>query len=138
MFTQKELLTMEDRIRQTITSYFMHLCTQDGDKWVENFASDAIVHDPVGQPPHNGHDDLKRFLEGIGGLFEWATIAEDSIHINGLEAAVRWVGKGVGKNKREVVFSGIDVFTFNDQGKIQYLKCFWDAGRVLSVVTEGS
>ena len=104
----------------------------DVSAWVSTFAEDGISYDPVGAPPSVGHEGLRRFLENIAGAFESVGLFEDHVFINGNEAAVKWTGRGTGKNGREVTFEGIDIFVINDAGKIQTLRAYWNPAAMLA------
>jgi steroid delta-isomerase len=121
--------------QQTITEYFAAIRAMDVERWVATFAPDAVSHDPVGAPPHQGHAGLRQFLTGVLSLFESAGLTEDSVFIAGNSAAVKWTGRGVGRNGRSVSFEGIDVIEFNEEGKIVSVRAFWDPGPTVTAVT---
>jgi steroid delta-isomerase len=75
---------------------------------------------------------LRQFFAGIAGAFETVGLKEDSVFVSGNEAAVKWTGRGVGKNGREVSFEGIDVFEFNADGKIQTMWAYWNPAAMLA------
>ena len=104
----------------------------NADAWIATFAADAVSHDPVGAPPLEGHDALRRFFEGICGAFERVSLSEDQVFIAGNGAAVKWRGKGVGKNGRSVTFEGIDVFEINDAGKIKSIYAYWNPAAMMA------
>lgn len=110
----------------TIERYFAAIRSMNLDAWVSTFDEDAVSEDPVGSPPIQGHDELRDFFLGLTDLFNRVGITEDSVFECGAEAAVKWTGYGVGKSGRDVTFEGIDVFTFNEGGKITRLKSYWD------------
>ena len=104
----------------------------DIDAWLSTFAEDAVSQDPVGAPPLSGQAARRQFFEGIAGAFEKVRLFEDQVFINGNEAAVKWTGRGTGKNGREVTFEGIDIFEINDAGKIQTLRGYWNPAAMMS------
>ncbi len=106
----------------------------DPDRWVAAFAPDAVSHDPVGAPPHAGRAALHAFLSGIGAMATSVTLTEDSVFLCGNSAAVKWTGKGRGKNGKDFAFEGIDVIDCNDQGQIVLVKAYWDAGPVMAAL----
>ena len=121
-----------ERIDKAVADYFAATRRMDASAWVETFAVDATSHDPVGAPPMNGHAALRQFFDGICGAFERVGLTEDHVFTSGNEAAVKWTGRGTGKNGREVTFEGIDVFEINDAGKIQTLRAYWDPAAMLA------
>jgi steroid Delta-isomerase len=120
--------------QQTITEYFSALRAMDVEQWVSTFAPEAVSHDPVGAAPLKGHTALREFLTGIMGLFETVGLTEDQVFINGNSAAVKWTGRGVGRNGRNVTFEGVDVIDCNEDGKITLVRAFWDPGPIMAAV----
>ncbi|HEX8494765.1 MAG TPA: nuclear transport factor 2 family protein [Pyrinomonadaceae bacterium] len=117
---------------KAVADYFAAIRAMDVDSWLSTFAEDAVSNDPVGAPPLNGHAALRQFFEGIAGAFEKVGLFEDQVFINGNEAAVKWTGRGTGKNGREVTFEGIDVFAVNDEGKIQTVRGYWNPAAMMA------
>jgi steroid delta-isomerase len=121
-----------ERTQKAVADYFAAIRAMDTARWVATFAADAVSQDPVGGPPINGHTALRRFFEGITGAFEKVGLFEDHVFVNGNEAAVKWTGRGVGKNNRAVTFEGIDIFEINDEGKIQTLRAYWNPAAMMA------
>ncbi|AFY36247.1 nuclear transport factor 2 family protein [Calothrix sp. PCC 7507] len=124
-------------IQQVINNYFT--ATRSANKvedMVACFAENSISYDPVGGPALIGHDGLRQFFQSIADLFEQIGLVADFISINGHEAAVKWTGKGVGKNGRAVTFEGIDIFEVNEDGKIQSLRAYWNPAAMLTELTD--
>lgn len=119
-------------ISKVVADYFRATRDMDSEAWLSTFAADAVSHDPVGGQPLEGHDSLRQFFAGIAGAFETVGLTEDSVFIAGNEAAVKWTGRGVGKNGREVSFEGIDVFEFNADGKIQTVWSYWNPAAMMA------
>lgn len=120
----------EEIIRQSINDYFAAISSLDCDAWLATFAADAVSHEP-GSPPLEGHDALRMFFKGVAGGFEKIEMKPDRIFTVGSEAGVKWSAVGVGKNRREVKFEGVDVFFINDGGKIQTVKAYWDPAAMM-------
>jgi steroid delta-isomerase len=121
-----------DRIQKAVADYFAATRAMDAQAWVSTFAADAISNDPVGAPPTSGHDALRQFFDGIVGAFEKVGLFEDQVFVSGNEAAVKWTGRGTGKNGREITFEGIDVFEVNDEGKIQTIRAYWNPAAMMA------
>jgi steroid delta-isomerase len=119
-------------VRRVIADYFAATRSMDQEAWVGTFAADAVSHDPVGAPPTVGHEGLRRFFQGIVAAFHTVGVTEDRVFVNGNRVAVKWTGRGVGKNGRAVTFEGIDVFEVNDLGKIQQMWGYWDPAALMS------
>ena len=115
-----------EQIEQTVSDYFAAVRSLDAEAFVAVFAPDAVSHDPVGAPPVSGYDGLRKFFKGIESTFSQLIMTETAVYINKNEAAVHWQAEGTGQNGKTTVFSGIDVFTCNDEGKISSLRAYWD------------
>ena len=120
-----------ETISRAIKAYFAALRAMDGEAWVATFAPDAVSYDPVGAPPHIGHDALRQFFAGIVAAFDKVGLTEDQVFIAGNGAGVKWTGHGTGKNGRTVRFEGIDAFEFNEDGLIQTVRAYWNPGEVM-------
>ncbi|UIE37715.1 nuclear transport factor 2 family protein [Leptodesmis sichuanensis] len=114
-----------EAIQAVVQDYFAATRSMDGEAWVATFAPDGVCYDPA-SPPLHGHTALRGFFQQITGLFDRVGLQEEFMSIQGNEVAVKWIGRGVSKNGREVTFAGIDIFEINDQGKIQVVKGYWD------------
>jgi steroid delta-isomerase len=121
-----------DGIQAAVAKYFAATRAMDLNAWLGCFAENAVSYDPVGGPPLHGHAALHQFFLGIAGVFTKVGLTEDHVFINGNRAAVKFTGRGSGKNGREVVFEGIDVFEFNDQGTIQTFWGYWNPAAMLA------
>jgi steroid delta-isomerase len=121
-----------DRTQKAVSDYFAAIRATDVDAWLATFAADAVSQDPVGAPPMKGHAALRQFFEGIAGAFERVGLFEDHVFVVGNEAAVKWTGRGMGKNGREVTFEGIDIFEINEEGKIQTLRAYWQPAAMMA------
>lgn len=115
-----------DIISTTVRDYFAAICDMNADAWVNTFAEDAVSRDPVDAPAMNGHEEIRRFFEGIAGAFKEVKMTADHVFVTSRGAAVKWTGTGTGKNGRSVRFEGIDVFELNDAGKIQKVFAYWN------------
>src|SRR5215210_2898324 len=120
-----------EMIQKTVADYFAATRAMDAEAWVRTFAEDGTSYDPAA-PPATGHDALRQFFEGIAGAFTQVGLTEDNVFVVDGSAAVKWTGRGVGKNGREVVFEGIDIFEINEAGKIQTLWAYWNPAAMMS------
>ncbi len=121
-----------ENIEKAVAEYFAALRAMDAERWANTFAENAVSHDPVGAPPINGRAELRQFLQNIFMAFEKVGLTEDHVFINGNEAAVKWTGRGVSKNGREVMFEGIDVIEVNDKGLIQTVRAYWNPAALMA------
>ncbi|MFZ5863917.1 MAG: nuclear transport factor 2 family protein [Nitrospirota bacterium] len=122
-------------LHQVTARYYQLIRMADVEGFVGLFAGDGVSHDPVGAPPHVGHDGVRAFLTGVLGLCEKLDIVPVDIVFDQNRAAVTWNATARGKNGTKTKFSGIDVFTFDQDLRIASLYAFWDAGPVMEVLT---
>lgn len=116
----------------TIAAYFAATRAMNREAWVATFAADGESHDPVGAPPTRGHAALGAFFDGLVGMTNSIGLHEDHVFVCGAEAAVKWTGRGVGKNGKPFQFEGIDVFEIDAQGKIKRLFAYWDPPKLMA------
>ncbi len=119
---------------EAVAEYFAAVRAMDVDRWVNNFAPNAITHDPVGTPPVAGHEALRGFLTHILGSFQSISLTEDAVYLNGRSAAAHWHGLAVAHSGKEAPFSGIDVIDTNDEGKITLVRAFWDPAPIFALL----
>ncbi|HKO60637.1 MAG TPA: nuclear transport factor 2 family protein [Pyrinomonadaceae bacterium] len=115
-----------DVIAKTIKEYFAALRAMDEKRWVNTFAADAVSYDPVGTPAMEGHEKLAEFFQTITAAFNEVGLTENDVFIADASAAVKWTGRGTSRAGKDVKFEGIDVFEFNEAGKIQTLRAYWN------------
>lgn len=119
-------------IARTIQEYFAALRAMDEKRWVNTFAADAVSNDPVGTPDIEGHEKLAEFFQTVTAAFKEFGLTEDDVFISGGSAAVKWTGRGTSKAGKDVKFEGIDVFEFNEAGKIQRLRAYWNPAEMVA------
>ncbi len=118
-------------VSKAVRAYFEATRAMDQQAWVDTFAEDAVTYDPVGALPTKGHQKLGEFFQTITAAFKEVGLTEDYVFVAGTGAAVKWTGRGISKQGRNVHFEGIDVFEVNEAGKIQTLHAFWNPAEML-------
>lgn len=122
-----------EKIQATIDQYFAATrSTNKAAEMVACFALDTISYDPADGPALEGHAGLLQGFQQIGTFFTEIELAADFTTINGNEAAVKWSGRGTGKNGVAVTFEGIDLFEFNAAGQIQTLRAYWNPAPIIA------
>lgn len=121
-----------ETIQQIVNDYFAATQAMDKEAWVATMAEDVESHDPVGAPVMKGRAALRQFFDGITAAFEQVGLTPDSIFVAGNGAAVKWTGRGTGKNGRTVTFEGVDVFEINEAGLIQTIKAYWNPAAMMA------
>lgn len=120
------------QISDAINRYFAAWSSLDPSAYVACFDEHAVVHDPYGSTPHKGASALREFFGGIAHAIQDVSIQADSVYAASNRAAVVFQGKAIGKNLKPVEVAGIDVFEFNEAGRITALWAYWDPAAVLA------
>ena len=92
-----------------------------------NVLADATQEDPVGDPIRRGHREIGEFWDREMARYESIEIVPREIFVTGHEAAMVWTIHGV-TNEGAVSFDGVDVFRFDDAGRISSVRAFWQRG----------
>lgn len=112
-------------VRGWVARYFEGTRSGDAQKWASAFAADAVLDDPVGAPPKTTPEAILAQGEAFLSAFRSVGLHEDFVHVVGNEAVAKWEGRGITMAGEEVRFEGINLFTFNSDGKITKLRGFF-------------
>ena len=115
-----------------VSEYFAAIRRMDPTAWVACFAEQATSFEPGAPAPLQGHTALRQFFVGVLGAFQKIGMTEDHVFSSGNRVAVKFTGRGMGKNGREVTFEGIDVFEIGRDGKIQTMWGYWDPSAMMA------
>lgn len=124
-------LTSRWTVENTLARYFGAIRVSNTHAWAETFANGALVYDYTGDPTRQGRIGLRQFFTSHRGMFNSLSLTEDDVVIAGDKVAVRWTGRGEGKNGREIRFQGVNVFEIGPEGKIRTAWSYWDPGAVI-------
>ncbi|QAY92810.1 steroid Delta-isomerase [Pseudomonas sp. ACM7] len=113
------------QIQATMARYVELVDAGDIDGIIALYSEDAVVEDPVGQPPLQGVVDIERFYrEGLGASNVSATLTGPvRATLNGCGAMpfrvdMEWAGQPCSLHV-------IDVMEFDADGKIHSMKAYW-------------
>ncbi|HWP65143.1 MAG TPA: nuclear transport factor 2 family protein [Candidatus Limnocylindria bacterium] len=114
-----------DNMRAAIDRYVASYSGGDRAAWMDLFAVEAWIEDPVGSPRRNGLAAIGRFYDYTHSVAERIEMEPVFISVCGLEAAFHMrvralVGGGW------VEFQAIDVMLFDSDRKITAMRAFWD------------
>ena len=119
-------MTSTEEIKSTVEAYAAAQSARDVDAIVALFAPDAVVTDPVHEPPHLGRQAIHAFFTGTKDLADALDLqitgpirAVDSFAAVPMRA-VSTIGE------MRVAIDIIDVFTFGSDGLIVDMKAYWD------------
>ncbi|MBW4508177.1 MAG: nuclear transport factor 2 family protein [Scytonematopsis contorta HA4267-MV1] len=119
-------------MKAVVASYYNNIAAMNTSGVLENFAQDAISHDPVGEPAAKVHEGFSEFLGRLQAVFEKLETVTEHIFTSGNSAAVKWTTQGTAKSGKIVTFEGITVFEFNEAGKIQTTHAYWSPAAMIA------
>ncbi|HMU30169.1 MAG TPA: nuclear transport factor 2 family protein [Nitrospira sp.] len=122
----------DETIPAAVRQYFEAIGKMDADSWVSCFAEEGISYEPGAPAPLKGRAALRQFLVGVLGAFETIRMTADHVFQSANRVAVKFTGRGTGKNGRPVFFEGIDVFEINQEGKIQTMWGYWNPATMMT------
>lgn len=114
--------------------YFDALNTLDQEAFLACFSKEAEMHDPFGSRPYVGAKGLEKWFSGFRNTWKKFSISREEIFACGNRAAVKWSVQGEANNGKRATFSGIDVFTIDEDGQIVRMDGFWDAPAMLAQI----
>jgi ketosteroid isomerase-like protein len=128
--TAMETLTPE-QIEAAVEEYFASVGAFDVPRYVNNFAADGVLEDPVGTPPLQGTPAIAAFIAAIIAPFSEIKHRIQEITVCGHEAAVNWKLHLTTTTGKKITIDGMGVFNFNQDGKLQSVREFWDLAAFL-------
>ena len=114
------------QIEAAIEDAFAGLVAFDAPRVLSHFADDAVLEDPVGTPAMQGKPAIAAYLASFPTLFNQMKLYSLDIKPGGQEAAVTWRLRFTTKSGHVFFLEGIGHFRFNEEGKIQAEKEFFD------------
>lgn len=121
-----------EQIEAVIEEVFTRLAAFDAQGVVNHFASDAVVEDPVGTPPIQGTQAITAYLQTFPSLFSQIKLYSLDVKVCGQEAAVKWRLRFKTKTGNVFFLDGIGFFKFNQEGKIQLEREFFNLAYFLA------
>lgn len=101
--------------------YLAALAGKDLEGILALYADDAVVEDPVGSEPHVGIAAIREFYKGVVE-FDLEAELDGQVRIAGSEVAFAFIVKNITGG---LAMHIIDVFKFNDEGKVVSMRAFW-------------
>ena len=115
-----------DTLRKTIETYMAVFTANDREGWLDLFAEDAWIEDPVGTPRRTGREE-------IGAFWDESNAVPDSIELRPLGIVTVIGDEGIFNMQARATLGGavfgvdiIDLMTFDEAGKIATMRAFFD------------
>ncbi|CAI8318579.1 MAG: Steroid Delta-isomerase [Halieaceae bacterium] len=109
--------------KRVCETYTRSLEASDLETLLDLFADDASIEDPVGTPLREGKEVLRAFYaEACQGVAKAELTG--SPRLAGNEVAFPFTVTA-GTPEQEIIINIIDVFRFNDAGKVATMRAFW-------------
>lgn len=118
-----------EQVRAATDAYAAAYNNNDRDAFLDVFADDGVIVDPVGTPPHAGREARGAFWDNVHQLTEKIVFDVKDVVVCGNEAAMIFqirAGSGDGPG---IVLDVIDTFEVDDDGKVTLMKAYWDMNR---------
>ena len=122
----------QDQIEAAVEEYFASIGSLDVARFVNNFAPDGVLEDPVGTPPVPGTPAIAAFFGAIIAPFSEIKPKVQEVIVCAHEAAVNWRLQLTTTTGKKITIDGMGVFNFNQDGKLQSVREFWDLAAFLA------
>jgi steroid delta-isomerase len=108
----------------------------DRDGWLDLFAEDAVVQDPIGPSPfdpdgtgHHGREAIAAFYDTVIGPSDAITFEIEQSYLCGDEVAdVGIIRTTLAGGTHQAVVHGVYTYRANGAGKLAALRAFWEFG----------
>jgi steroid delta-isomerase len=109
----------QEQMKAALQAYIDGFAAGDADAVLALFAEDAVVEDPVGTPEKRG-EEIAEFYRGAIGMGAKLSLDTPIRGSHGSSAAMAFTVEMPGAR-----ISVIDVFTFDDEGKVTSMRAHW-------------
>ena len=117
-----------EQVKRAVEAYVAAYMNNNRDAFLDAFAHDGVIEDPVGTPAHAGRDARGAFWDTVHQLTEQMTFDVKDVVVCGSEAAMVF-RIHAGTADAGIVLDAVDVFQIDDDGKIASMRAYWDMGR---------
>lgn len=119
-----------DAAKAACETYVRCLTESDLDGLLDLFADDAAIEDPVGTDWREGKEVLRAFYaEACQGVAKAELTGNPRVAGNEVAFPFNVTAGAAGQ---QVVINIIDIFKFNDDGKIATMRAFWGPNNMTS------
>jgi steroid delta-isomerase len=130
-------MTGPDDVRAVVDAYVDSYRRNDKQACIDLFAADAVWHDPVGEPPHVGHEGVGKFWDQARALAKSIELVPSDVIVCANQAAMVFeihvmLATSEGEPPATMIMDAVEVFVIDDDGKISELRAYWDMSRARS------
>ena len=119
-----------EQVKAAIDAYVAAYQENDRDAFLDAFATDGVIVDPVGTPAHAGREARGAFWDTVHQLTERMTFDVKDVTVCGNEAAMVFrIHASTGD--AGIVLDAVDIFEIDDDGKISSMRAYWDMSRAV-------
>ena len=127
-------MTTADDVRSVVDAYVGSYRRNDRQACIDLFATDAQWHDPVGDPPHVGHEGIGVFWDQARLMAESIELVPSDVIVCANQAAMVFeihvmLAGPVGSPSTTMIMDAVEVFTLDEDSKISELRAYWDMSR---------
>ena len=125
-------MTAPETVRAVVDSYIDAYRRNDKQACLDLFAPDAVWHDPVGQPPHVGHEGIATFWDQAHAMADSIELVPNEVIVCANQAAMVFeihVTMGGPDAASTMVMDAVETFVIDDEGRIIDLRAYWDMSR---------
>jgi steroid Delta-isomerase len=117
-----------EQVQAAVDAYVAAYHENDRDAFLDAFATDGVIVDPVGTLPHAGREARGAFWDTVHQLTERMTFDVKDVVVCGNEAAMVFAIHA-SSGDAGIVLDAVDIFEVDDDGKIASMRAYWDMGR---------
>jgi steroid delta-isomerase len=117
-----------EQVQAAVDAYVAAYMANDRAAFLDAFADDGVIEDPVGTPAHVGREARGAFWDTVHQLTERMTFDVKDVVVCGDEAAMVF-RIHAGAADAGIVIDAVDIFQVDDDGKIASMRAYWDMSR---------
>jgi len=121
-----------EQMEAAVEEYFASIGSLDVQRFVNNFAPNGVLEDPVGTPPVQGTPAIAAYFGAIIAPFSDIKAKVQEVIPCGQEAAVNWKLNLKMTTGKRITIDGMGVFKFDQTGKLVSVREFWDLAAFLA------
>ena len=122
-----------ERVRAVVDAYVDAYRRNDKDACLALFAPDAEWHDPVGEPPHVGHEGVGAFWDQAHAMSDSIVLVPSDVIVCANEAAmvfeIHVAIAGADGASTTMIMDAVEVFVLDESATITQLRAYWDMSR---------